>query len=65
MLLVEQNLERALDLADRACVLANGTVALTGSAEAVRADPALRALYVGDAGRETNLNHHQRDGSLP
>ncbi len=67
MLLVEQNLERGLSLADRAYVMANGEVALTGTAEAVRGDPALRALYVGESGREVNFTHHdhQRDGSIP
>ena len=66
MLLVEQNLERGLSLADRAYVLANGEVALTGTAEVVRRDPALRALYVGDSGRDANLiqNDHRNDGSV-
>ena len=49
MLLVEQNVERGLALADRAYVLEKGVVALSGRPDEVRADPRLRALYVGEA----------------
>ncbi len=47
MLIVEQDIDRALQLADRAYVLDRGEIALEGSAAAVRADPRLRQLYVG------------------
>ncbi len=49
MLIVEQDVDRALHLADRAYVLDRGSIALEGSAAAVRADPRLRQLYVGGA----------------
>jgi ABC-type branched-subunit amino acid transport system ATPase component len=50
MVLVEQNLEHGLSLADRAYVLVHGTVALAGDADDIRGHPALTALYVGEAG---------------
>ena len=53
MLLIEQNVERGLALADRAYVLEKGVVALSGRPEEVRADPRLRALYVGEAKGDT------------
>ena len=49
MLLIEQNVERGLALADRAYVLEKGRIALTGNPDELRADPRLRALYVGEA----------------
>ena len=49
MILVEQNIARGLSLAERAYVLAQGEVALSGTAAQVRDDPALAALYVGEA----------------
>ena len=49
MVLVEQNIARGLALADRAYVLAQGEVALAGTAAEVSRSPALAALYVGDA----------------
>jgi ABC-type branched-subunit amino acid transport system ATPase component len=49
MILVEQNIGRGLALAERAYVLAQGRVALSGTAAQVRDDPALAALYVGEA----------------
>ena len=53
MLLIEQNVERGLALADRAYVLEKGVVALSGRPAEVRADPRLRALYVGEAKGDT------------
>ncbi|MDI9888363.1 ATP-binding cassette domain-containing protein [Streptomyces sp. HNM0645] len=50
MLLVEQNLERGLSLADRAYVLAHGRIALSGTPEDIRTHPSLRSLYVGESG---------------
>ncbi len=49
MLVIEQNVERGLALADRACVLEKGRVALAGEPAAIRDDPRLLALYVGEA----------------
>ena len=49
MLVIEQNVERGLALADRAYVLERGRVALSGEPAAIRDDPRLLALYVGEA----------------
>jgi ABC-type branched-subunit amino acid transport system ATPase component len=49
MVVIEQNVERGLALADRVAVLEKGRVALTGRPDEVRDDPRLRALYVGEA----------------
>ena len=53
MLLIEQNVERGLALADRAYVLEKGVVALSGAPAEIRSDPRLRALYVGEAKGDT------------
>jgi ABC-type branched-subunit amino acid transport system ATPase component len=50
MLLVEQNTERGLSLADYAYVLVEGRVALAGRPEEIRRHPALRSLYIGESG---------------
>jgi len=42
ILVVEQNVETALDVADRVCVLDRGTLAWTGPAQELRDDRALR-----------------------
>ena len=47
MLLVEQNAALALELADHAYVLETGRVVMSGSAEAVRSDEAIRKSYLG------------------
>ena len=47
LLMVEQNADAALSIADRACVLVTGQVALTGPAAELREDPRLRGLYLG------------------
>lgn len=49
MVVIEQNVERGLALADRVAVLEKGRVALAGHPDEVRDDPRLRALYVGEA----------------
>ncbi len=49
ILLVEQNLERGLWLADRGVVLAHGRVVLEGTPDELRAHPSLAALYVGES----------------
>ncbi len=53
MLLIEQNVERGLALADRAYVLEKGVVALSGRPQEIRHDPRLLALYVGEAKGDT------------
>ena len=47
VLLAEQNAELALSVADRAYVLQNGEVVLSGSAARIAADPEVRAAYLG------------------
>jgi ABC-type branched-subunit amino acid transport system ATPase component len=49
MVLVEQNIARGLSLAQRAYVLSRGEVALAGTPDEVSRNPALAALYVGEA----------------
>lgn len=49
MLIVEQDVERALELADEVHVMEHGRFALSGSAAAIRDDPRLRHLYIGTA----------------
>lgn len=50
VVLVEQNIARGLSLADRAYVLSQGQIALSGTTAEVQASPALASLYVGEAG---------------
>jgi branched-chain amino acid transport system ATP-binding protein len=47
MLIVEQNANLALDLADRAYLLETGRVAIQGPSSVVRADEAVRRVYLG------------------
>jgi len=48
VLVVEQHIHLALDLADRAVVLANGSVVLDGDAAELREDPShIEASYLG------------------
>lgn len=47
ILLVEQNAYKALDAADRAYVLEQGRIVKEGPAVQVKADPAVRAAYLG------------------
>jgi len=47
ILLVEQNVHHALDVADRAYVLETGHVALEGPAEELRQDPHVEQSYLG------------------
>jgi|SRR5579859_3660227 len=49
ILLVEQNAERALEVAHRVYVLERGEIAMQGSAEQVAADPAFVHAYLGPA----------------
>jgi branched-chain amino acid transport system ATP-binding protein len=50
MLLVEQNAEMALDLADRAYVIDHGTIVFEGTPAALRADAQVTATYLGVGG---------------
>ena len=47
MLIVEQNANLALDLADRAYLIETGRVAIGGAASAIRNDDAVRRAYLG------------------
>lgn len=47
VLLVEQNTERVLKIADEVCVLESGSTVWQGSAAAARHDPQLAAAYLG------------------
>jgi branched-chain amino acid transport system ATP-binding protein len=47
MLLVEQNAQAALEIADRGTVLEAGHITLEGEAQQLLADPSLRAAYLG------------------
>jgi branched-chain amino acid transport system ATP-binding protein len=50
VILVEQHVQLALEVSDRAIVLVHGDVVLSGAADAVAADPvALEAAYLGTA----------------
>jgi branched-chain amino acid transport system ATP-binding protein len=47
MLLVEQNAAQALDIADHAYVLETGRVMMSGTAQAIGSDDAIRRSYLG------------------
>jgi branched-chain amino acid transport system ATP-binding protein len=47
MLLVEQSIDNALDLADRAYVLRTGRLVISGTAEEIREQSDLRGAYLG------------------
>jgi len=49
MLIVEQDLDRALDLVDYVHVLEHGSFALSGLPLEVKTNPRLRQLYIGAA----------------
>ena len=48
--MVEQNANMALSIADRGWVLQTGKVVLDDTAEALLANPDLRASYLGESG---------------
>ena len=50
IIMVEQNANMALSLADRGWVLQTGRVILDDTAEALLQNPELRKSYLGDAG---------------
>lgn len=47
VLLVEQDVVLALEIADRGYVLENGRIVMTGRAPDLRRDPAIRKAYLG------------------
>ena len=47
VLLIEQNANAALKVADRGYVLETGRITLEGSGEALRRNPEVRAAYLG------------------
>jgi len=47
ILLVEQNLRKALELAQRGTVIETGRVRLEGSSAELAANPEIRAVYLG------------------
>jgi ABC-type branched-subunit amino acid transport system ATPase component/ABC-type uncharacterized transport system permease subunit len=49
MIVIEQNVERGLSLADQVVVLEKGRVALTGEPAQMRSDERLISLYIGEA----------------
>jgi len=53
VLIVEQNAYLTLQHADRAYVLENGEIALSGTAEELKADPRVRAIYLGGTVEES------------
>ena len=53
ILLVEQNVHHALDVADRAYVLETGRITLDGPAEQLREDPKVEQSYLGVGGVTT------------
>ncbi len=52
ILLVEQNVKQGLGCADRGYLLSTGSVAMTGSAQELLADPAVIGSYLGARGRD-------------
>ena len=48
LVVIEQEVERGLALADRVYVLVKGRVALMGEPAEIRDDPRLQELYVGE-----------------
>jgi branched-chain amino acid transport system ATP-binding protein len=47
MLLVEQNVSAALDIAERAYVIETGRIVLAGTSAALASDPRVREAYLG------------------
>ena len=59
VLLVEQNARRALEMADRGCVLDLGRIHIEGPARQLLEDPELAQLYLG--GRPATAHHTEDD----
>ena len=52
MLLVEQNVRQALKIANRAYVLKNGRIVMSGGGEELLADPEVQKAYIGERWRK-------------
>ena len=65
MLLAEQTVEQSLGLCDRGYVLEAGTVALSGDAVTLRADPAVREIYIGALGHGAAPDNTGRPDTVP
>ncbi|EPL3687958.1 TPA: ABC transporter ATP-binding protein, partial [Klebsiella pneumoniae] len=50
LFLVEQNARHALNLSDRAYVMVNGQIRLSGSGQTLLNDPEVRKAYLGISG---------------
>jgi branched-chain amino acid transport system ATP-binding protein len=50
ILLVEQNVHHAFDVADRVYVMETGRITLDGTADALRRDPKVEQSYLGAGG---------------
>ena len=59
ILLIEHDMEAVFALADRVSVLVAGRIVASGTPDAVRADPAVKAAYLGEHGVVGN------DGAMP
>lgn len=56
ILLVEQNAYKALKIADRAYVLEQGVLTMSGSADQIASDPKIQEAYLGSK-RENNNSY--------
>lgn len=61
IVLVEQNAQRSLAIADRGVVLARGTVAVQDIAETLLTDTAVREGYLGAAPDQTDRSHRREE----
>jgi branched-chain amino acid transport system ATP-binding protein len=65
MLVIEQNVERGLALADRALVMQKGTVAWSGSRDAALESSLLRSLYLGHVSADTSAAQPSLEAETP
>ena len=55
IILVEQNVKAALKVADRACVLAHGKIAISGTSEELLNDPKVQEAYFGKPQKKESI----------
>jgi branched-chain amino acid transport system ATP-binding protein len=62
ILIVEQNAVATLDVADRAYLIENGRVVMSGTAAALKSNPDIQAFYLGGAGVKdyAQVKHYRR-----